>query len=119
MPNSSPVDTGSILSIHYRKFWRHSRLSMRVLSFRSMTVWTMVVLCLCVFMQMLGTSMTLWNFALDSDQATAPLYGGYSLPTYLFDLERFVGTEFRGPSGGTPWRFLHICSLFRPPNSPA
>jgi hypothetical protein len=39
------------------------------------------VVCLCVVMQMLGTTMTMWDFQYPLDPVNAPLLEGFSLPT--------------------------------------
>lgn len=44
------------------------------------------VICLCIVMYALGTTMTLWDLQLELDPVNAPLLEGFSLPATLVDL---------------------------------
>ena len=43
------------------------------------------VICLCVMMYMLGSTMTLWTLQFALDQTDNPVLEGFSLPTALSD----------------------------------
>ena len=77
----------------------------------------LMLLCFCVFMQMLGAPMTLWDFDLELDAANTPFLEGYSLPTVVSHAQPSRTVAFVDDASETLRYFLHAHSLFRPPNS--
>lgn len=83
---------------------------------RLLTVLTFAFLCLCVLMQVLGTTLTLWACEFESDHPSNLLFEGFSLPVSYLELhppditglatERLP--EFRQSGDGH--------TLLRPPN---
>ena len=84
---------------------------------RAGTVWTVLILCLCILMQMLGTTMTLWDLEFQLDPVNAPLLEGYSLPTVLADASLLLNIAVLAISSETLQKLLRSHGLFRPPNS--
>jgi hypothetical protein len=80
-------------------------------------VCALILLCFCVFMQMLGVPMTLWDFGLELDPLNAPFLEGYSLPTVVSHVQPSRTVAFIDDASETLRYFLHAHSLFRPPNS--
>lgn len=81
-----------------------------------LTACAILVFCVCVFMQMLGTTMTLWDLDYDLDPVHAALLEGLSLPASFFGVPPPVLVESVSDSS-PPWQ--HIVAeqlLFRPPN---
>ncbi len=79
--------------------------------------WILLALCLCVVMQMLGTTMTLWDFELQLDPPHAPLLEGLSLPTVLPDTTPSLIAAAVTLSSETLPHLLSAHSLLRPPNT--
>ncbi len=79
--------------------------------------WTIVILCFCIVMQMLGTTMTLWDFELQLDPDNAPLLEGFSLPALFAYAALSVIIAVLAISSES----LRYCfwphGLLRPPNS--
>jgi hypothetical protein len=84
---------------------------------RPITTSTFAFICLCVFMQMLGTTMTLWDLDVEMDQANAPLLEGLSLPATFADVPRSSATSLLAHSTETLRHVLRDYILFRPPIS--
>ena len=82
---------------------------------RSGIAWTILVLCICVVMQMLGTTMTLWNFDLQLDPVNAPLLEGFSLPAIVPDTEPSANAVLVAPSSERPPHLVSTHALFHPP----
>ncbi|BFU96665.1 MAG: protein of unknown function [Nitrospira sp.] len=53
---------------------------------RLLTVLTFGFLCLCVLMQVLGTTLTLWACEFESDLSKSLLFEGFSLPVSHLEL---------------------------------
>jgi hypothetical protein len=83
----------------------------------STTVCALLFLCFCVFMQVLGAPMTLWDFDLEFDPANAPFLEGYSLPTVVSHTQPSRTVAFIDYASESLRYCLHAHSLFRPPNS--
>ena len=81
--------------------------------------WTVVILCFCVLMQMLGSTMTLWNFELQLDPVNAPLLEGLSLPTELANAASSIVIAILAISSERLQYLLPSHGLLRPPNSVA
>lgn len=84
---------------------------------RAAVAWTVLVLCICILMQMLGTTMTLWDFELQLDPDNAPLLEGFSLPALFAYAALSVIIAVLAISSES----LRYCfwphGLLRPPNS--
>ena len=77
------------------------------------------VICLCVMMYMLGSTMTLWTLQFALDQTDNPVLEGFSLPTALSDATPSMPVT---PSRDTPTgvrRDVNEHLLLRPPNMTA
>lgn len=83
---------------------------------RPITASAIAFICICVFMQMLGTTMTLWDLDLELDQANAPLLEGLSLPAIFSDVPPYSATALLADSTRTLRHILRDHTLFRPPN---
>lgn len=88
-----------------RRGWTH----------HSMTFGAVCFICLCVFMQMLGTTMTFWNLNLPLDSVDTPTLEGFSLPTTSSSLQ--PSGEIRPYQNSSPSLrpFLREQALFHPP----
>ena len=84
---------------------------------RFTTVCALFLLSFCVFMQMLGVPMTLWDFDLELDPVNAPFLEGYSLPTVVSNNEPSHTVALIEYASESLRYCLHAHSLFRPPNS--
>lgn len=74
------------------------------------------IICLCVVMYMLGSTMTLWTLQFAFDQTDNPVLEGFSLPTIVADLvPAMLVASSRERSTATKGA-LNEHSLFRPPN---
>lgn len=74
------------------------------------------IICLCVLMYMLGSTMTLWTLQFAFDQTDNPVLEGFSLPTIVADLvPATLFASSRERSTATKGA-LNEHSLFRPPN---
>ena len=83
----------------------------------STTACALVLLCFCVFMQVLGAPTTLWDFDLEFDQTNAPVLEGYSLPAVVSHTQPSCTAAFIDYASELLRYCLHAHSLFRPPNS--
>ena len=72
-------------------------------------------ICLCVLMQMLGTTMTLWDFDFQLDPVNAPMLEGFSLPAGASDLWPLVEIASLSYSVATTQAILQDRMFFRPP----
>jgi hypothetical protein len=90
---------------------------MRISTDRSTTAYSVLFLCLCVFMQLLGATMTLWDLDIDLDPVNAPLLEGFSLPTSFPNIKPAGPAAFFYYSIETARYLLRTHHLFRPPNS--
>jgi hypothetical protein len=77
------------------------------------------VVCLCIVMYMLGSSMTLWTLEFPFDQTESPLLEGFSLPTILFDFNPAMLVTSTAEQSLSAKRHLDEHSLLRPPNTSA
>ncbi len=84
---------------------------------RFTTVCALFLLSFCVFMQMLGAPMTLWDFDLEFDPVHAPFLEAYSLPTVVSNAEPTRTVAFIECASDSLRYCHHAHSLFRPPNS--
>jgi len=73
------------------------------------------VLCLCVMMYALGTTMTLWNLQIELDPVNAPLLEGLSLPAAFMDLNPTLSTASLNDAPPPLRLLLNEQTLFRPP----
>jgi hypothetical protein len=77
------------------------------------------LICLCVMMYMLGSTMTLWTLQFALDQTDNPVLEGFSLPTALSDATPAMPvTPSRDRSAGMKTE-IDEHSLLRPPNATA
>lgn len=86
-------------------------------SYRSWSLLAITILCLCIAMQVLGTTLTLWDLEFVPDNTRETLSEGFSLPQSLFLIAH--APRFRvkvGMSSDPLKEALLPCSLFRPPN---
>lgn len=73
------------------------------------------LVCLCLVMYVLGSTMTLWAMEFPLDQADSPLLEGFSLPTTLSDLVPLLLASSTGESSTTVLRPVSEHGLLRPP----
>lgn len=86
-------------------------------NYRSWSLLAITILSLCIVMQVLGTTMTLWNVDFVPDNAREALSEGFSLPQILFLITHTP--QFRvevGISSDPLKEALLPHLLFRPPN---
>ncbi len=83
---------------------------------RSMLVLIVGLVCLGVVMQMLGTTMTLWDFTYQLDPINAPLLEGFSLPASAISVQSAAVSWRAADHIGTLHPVLREQVLFRPPN---
>jgi hypothetical protein len=77
------------------------------------------LICLCVLMYALGSTMTLWTMQFALDHTDDPLLEGFSLPTAVSDVSPALPvTRSREASIGAR-RHVDEHSLLRPPNRTA
>ncbi|HEU4684649.1 MAG TPA: hypothetical protein VFS39_09145 [Nitrospira sp.] len=76
---------------------------------------TLLFLCLCVLMQMLGTTMTLWDFQLQLEPVNGLLLEGLSLPAGVSDVTSLVVTTVLDEDSPHVPRHLHDTRLLHPP----
>jgi hypothetical protein len=77
------------------------------------------LICLCVIMYMLGSTMTLWSLQFALDDADNPVLEGFSLPTVVSDVTPAMPVmPSREASIGVRGA-LNEHSLLRPPNPSA
>ena len=77
------------------------------------------LLCLCVTMFMLGTTITLWNCQEPADSFTASVLEGFSLPSVDMAFPVSLHSSFYSPSPPLTHEILLARSLFHPPVSHA
>jgi hypothetical protein len=77
------------------------------------------VICLCVVMYMLGSTMTLWTLQFAFDETDNPVLEGFSLPTIVADLVPAVLVASSGERSPRAKGALNEHSLLRPPNQTA
>jgi hypothetical protein len=77
------------------------------------------IVCLCVVMYMLGSTMTLWTLEFAFDQTDSPLLEGVSLPTILPDLNPAMPVTTAAEQSPPAKLQLHEHGLLRPPNTTA
>ena len=77
------------------------------------------LICLCVLMYMLGSTMTLWTMQFALDQTDNPQLEGFSVPAIVADVTPAPSvTPFREASIGISGA-LNEHDLLRPPNPTA
>jgi hypothetical protein len=77
------------------------------------------LICLCVVMFMLGSTMTLWTMQFALDQTDNPVLEGFSVPTaFSVATPAMPVTASSEPSGGAK-RDVNEHGLLRPPNTTA
>ncbi|HKY71278.1 MAG TPA: hypothetical protein VJL88_05115 [Nitrospira sp.] len=74
------------------------------------------VICLCVMMYMLGTTMSLWTMQFALDQADNMVLEGFSLPTTLPDMNPAMPVSSSPDTSSPVKRDVNDRSLLRPPN---
>ncbi|HLZ33479.1 MAG TPA: hypothetical protein VKP13_05655 [Nitrospira sp.] len=81
-----------------------------------LTACVVLVVCTCIFMQMLGTTMTLWDLEFELDPDNAVLLEGFSVPASCLSIPPPAVLDFLS-APTTRWRHI-VCgqTLFRPPN---
>ena len=77
------------------------------------------VICLCVVMYMLGSTMTLWTLQFAFDEADNPMLEGFSLPTIVGDFVPAMLVASRREQSPPAKGTLNEHSLLRPPNPTA
>ena len=83
---------------------------------RPLTACAVLVVCICILMQMLGTTMTLWDLAIDLDSVNAALLEGFSLPASSLGVPPPAVIDFLGDLA-MQWRpSVSGQTLLRPPN---
>ena len=77
------------------------------------------LLCLCVVMFMLGSTMTLWTMEFSLEQTDNSLLEGFSLPTVVSDVTPAMPVAPAGPSPIGATQVIGEHGLLRPPNPTA
>jgi len=77
------------------------------------------VLCLCVIMYVLGSTMTLWSLAFALDQTDNPVLEGFSLPAMVSDLNPAMPAMPSDETCAAARSDLNEHGLLRPPNQTA
>ena len=75
------------------------------------------VICLCIVMYMLGSTMTLWTLEFPFDQTDSPLLEGVSLPTTVSDLTPAMPVASAPEPVASVTSQLNEHGLLRPPNT--
>jgi len=86
---------------------------------RQLLCYGIALICLCVVMFMLGSTMTLWTMQFALDQTDNSVLEGFSVPTPVLNLAPAMSAT---PSRETPPRAkreVNEDGLLRPPNTPA
>lgn len=83
---------------------------------RPLIACAVLFICLCVFMQMLGTSMTLWNPDQEIDSVNAQVLEGFSLPTAIMNVPLSLATRIIQNLSPFLRSLLREQVLFHPPN---
>ena len=73
------------------------------------------LVCLCLVMYVLGSTVTLWGLEFPLDQTDSPLLEGFSLPTTLSDPVLLPSASSAGEHSTTALRPLSEHGLLRPP----
>lgn len=73
------------------------------------------VVCLCVVMYMLGSTMTLWTMEFELDPMDGPPLEGFSLPTTFPDPRPAMPAASTRDNPAHPKMRLNEQGLFRPP----
>ena len=76
------------------------------------------VICLCVVMYMLGSTMTLWALHFAIDQTDNPVLEGFSLPATVADVSPAMPITSCRETSLSAKREINEHSLLRPPNRP-
>jgi hypothetical protein len=101
------------------QFTTHTLTKFTMESYRAWSLLAIMVLSLCLGMQVLGTTMTLWDLAFVPDNARDALSEGFSLPQPLFVVALIARLpRYRVTIGmaSDPLRETLLSdSLFRPP----
>jgi len=79
----------------------------------------MGLLCVCVTMYALGTTITLWNLQESTDPFTGPVLEGFSLPSMSMALAVSLQTSFAFTPLPAKHGILLEHTLFHPPDSRA
>ena len=74
------------------------------------------LICLCVGMYVLGSTMTLWTMQFAFDQTDNPVLEGFSLPTIPADIVPAMPFTSSGDQSARARRELNEHGLLRPPN---
>ena len=98
--------------------WRMNR-STTASRFHPSVFFLIVLLCFCVIMSMLGTTITLWNYEEPTDSFTASVLEGFSLPSIGMVVSVSLHRLFYSPSPPLEHDVLLAQSLFHPPVSHA
>ena len=83
---------------------------------RRLVFYGIALLCLCVVMYALGSTMTLWTMEFSLEQTDNPLLEGFSLPTVLSDVTPAMPVSSAGPSSTVAEQVIDGHGLLRPPN---
>lgn len=75
------------------------------------------LLCLCVVMYMLGSTMSLWTMQFALDQADNVVLEGFSLPTTLPDMHPAMPASSSLNTSPAAKTDVNERSLLRPPNT--
>jgi hypothetical protein len=74
------------------------------------------LVCIGVLMQMLGTTMTMWDLSYQLDPDNAPLLDGFSLPATFVDIGHHFALRWKIDTVKALHPVLRDQALFRPPN---
>ena len=77
------------------------------------------VICLCVVMYMLGSTMTLWTLQFAFDPTDDSVLEGFSLPTVVADIVPAMPVTSSGERSARAKTEVNEHSLLRPPNQTA
>ena len=83
--------------------------------FGGIVCYGIALVCLCVAMYTLGSTITLWTMEFPLDQTDSPLLEGFSLPTTLPDLVSLPPASPPDDHSPTARRQLTDHGLLRPP----
>jgi hypothetical protein len=91
----------------------------RELQVRRILLCSIGVMCLCVAMYMLGSTMTLWTMEFVLDQTDSQVLEGFSLPTPFSDLIPAMPVTAVLEKSEYLKKHLNEHALLRPPNTTA
>jgi hypothetical protein len=77
------------------------------------------LICLCVVMFMLGSTMTLWTMQFALDQTDNSVLEGFSVPTAVSNLAPAMPATPSSEMSPRAKREVNEHGLLRPPNTPA